>query len=159
VPALNFLALRILAIYIARGFMPGALDIVSRLRTELPAAKVPISTVASLANLSGSKVTAYVNGVLSCPGNHNQILNDTWRDLQSLIRAVSPLVLDYRRVDALRTAIKLMHEGRLHVSVFDPTIAPTEWHQQQSDGTNPLSTDGISTTGYDYVGRPKESLS
>jgi hypothetical protein len=127
--------------------MPGALDIVSRLRTELPAAKVPISTVASLANLSGSKVTAYVNGVLACGAEHNIRLNDVWRDLQNLIRAVDPLILDYRRVDALRKAIKLMHAGRLHVSCFDP-MAPTEW-KQSTDETNPLPAAGISQTGYD----------
>jgi hypothetical protein len=128
--------------------MAGSLDIVTRLRTELPALRVPISTVASLAGISSSRVSSYVNGVLGCPGTDNVLLNDTWRDLQNLIKAVDPLILDYRRVEALRTAIKLMHEGRLHVSCFDP-MAPTEWHQHQPSETNPPTMAGISSVGDD----------
>ena len=127
--------------------MAGSLDIVTRLRTELPALRVPVSTVASLAGLSSSRVSSYINGVLNCPGADNTLLNDTWRDLQNLIQAVDPLILDYRRVDALRTAIRLMHTGRLHVSCFDP-MAPTEWKQStDADNSSPVTAAGISSVG------------
>jgi hypothetical protein len=101
--------------------MPGSLDIVVRLRAELPACKVPVSAVASLAGISGSKLVSYINGVQNCPAQQYLRLNDAWRDLKNLIEAVRPLILDYRKVEMLRTCIKLQHEGRLHVAIFDPT--------------------------------------
>jgi hypothetical protein len=115
--------------------MPGALDIVVRLRTELPTAGVPISTLASLTNISGSKLTAFINGSMNCPGDVSIRLSDVWRELQHLIQAVDPLVLNYHRVQMLRECMQLMREGQLRVIVFDPTT-PLEHTQDFLNSSN-----------------------
>jgi len=108
--------------------MAGSLDIVTILKRELPALNLPASTVASLAGISPSKLTSYLNGVGRCGHDHDIKLRAAWSGLKKFLEYAGPIPVDFRRVDKLRESIQAMAEGRLKIVVIHE---PEEWHEQQ----------------------------
>lgn len=109
-------------------------DIISILRRELPPSGCRMSTVASLAGVSSGKMSAYMNGIVRVPHDHEVRLRKTWAQLKKLAEYSRPLPLDFGKVSAIRQCIDLMENNQLHIAVFEHDFktepAETETSQQ-----------------------------
>jgi hypothetical protein len=94
-------------------------DIVSILRRELAQSGCPASTVGALAQISSGKISAYLNGAVPCPAQHDLRLRKTWASLKKLVDYAQPLPIDFRKVTQLRTAINMVESGELQIVIFE----------------------------------------
>lgn len=94
--------------------------IVEILKRELAAVGCPASTVASLAGVSPSKLSAFLNGVISHVPNDDEVkLYQAWTELKKLASYASPLELNFRKVDSLRRCIAMMRAQTLQIVVYE----------------------------------------
>lgn len=94
------------------------LDIINVLKRELRERGIPASTLSALAGIPSGKLSAYLNGVIRCPNEHDIRLRKAWEQLRKLIEYATPLPLSYTRAGELQKCIDLMAESRLQIVVF-----------------------------------------
>jgi hypothetical protein len=94
------------------------LHIVAILQRELKLYECSASTLASLAGISGSKLTSYLNETNRCPVEHDVKLRKAWVQFKKLVEYTDPLRLDYSKTGALRKCIDMMESGELQIVVF-----------------------------------------
>jgi hypothetical protein len=94
------------------------LDIIAVLQRELKQFECPASTLASLAGISGSKLTSYLNETNRCPVEHELKLRTAWAQFKKLVEFARPLRLDYSKTGDVRRCIQMMDDGELQVIVY-----------------------------------------
>jgi hypothetical protein len=88
------------------------------LKYELRNRAIPVSTLASIADISSGKLSSYLNGQTRCSNEHELKLRNGWTRLKRLIEFSAPLPLNYTRADELQDCIYLMESGELQIVVF-----------------------------------------
>jgi hypothetical protein len=103
--------------------MLATLDIVAILQRELSAFKCPASSVASLAGVSGGRLSAFLKEQARPSAEQDIALRKAWADIKRLVNLASPLALDLTNFPALRDSIAAMNEGRLQIVVYRSDVA------------------------------------
>jgi hypothetical protein len=113
--------------------MLASLDVIAILKRELSAYKCPASSVASLAGVSGGRLSAFFKEQARPTAEQDLALREAWRDIKRLVELAKPLSLDLKDFPALRDSIKAMRENRLQIVVYQTDA------EHNSSATNPAN--------------------
>jgi hypothetical protein len=92
--------------------------IIQVLKRELPLFGCPAGSVAAIAQISASKLSAFMSGAQRPSGQDETKLYDAWSQIKKLARYADPLPLNFSKVDGLRDCIQKMTDGSLKIVVF-----------------------------------------
>jgi predicted transcriptional regulator len=99
--------------------MPAAFDIVTVTNKMIAELKCPANTVASLAGITGAKLSQYLNGVLRIGAQDEIKLRNTVSQLKKLVEYSRPLPLNYKLAGVLRECIQMIEDGELQIIVYE----------------------------------------
>jgi|GEM_PF-5008412 len=102
--------------------MRASLDIINVLKKELSDLHCPASTLATLAGVSGGRLSTYLNEVAPCPAPDELKLRETLALVKRLVEYSRPLPLDFRRCGEIRRSIDLMESGALKIVLVDGRV-------------------------------------
>jgi hypothetical protein len=97
--------------------MPPTLDILTTVADRMSRYKIPASLVASLADISGGRLSTFLNGQTSLPNDLALRLNQVTNSLVQLVESARPLPLDFKRANTLREVLSRIQSGELQVII------------------------------------------
>ena len=94
----------------------GIVNVAKQMLAEL---NCPASTLASLANISGARLSQYLKEVLPCGGGDELKLRNSIASLRKLVEYSRPLPLNLSEVGDIRRCIELLESNRLSIVIFE----------------------------------------